>query len=149
MGKKLVLTELEIKNIINLYTVERDNIKNISVKMGIGPKIIRRVLTENNIKLDGIENRFYRILTREHKQKISKSLIGKTSPMKGKKMNSEKRIKNYEIQLGIKNFSLSEFTNYGKFRFIMRWVSRYKISTKGEEYVYSFIKKIYNDQKFN
>ncbi len=149
MARKIVLTESEINDIINLYTIKRDNIKNISLKVGVSSKVIRRILIENNIKLDGIKNRFYRVLTKEHKQKISRSLIGKPSHMKGKKMDFEKRIKNSEIQLGIKNFSLLEFTEYNKFRFIMKWVRRYSISKMGEEYVYNFITLFYYGEKFN
>jgi hypothetical protein len=149
MSKKLQFSEGETIDIINLYTIDRDNIKNISRKFGVGPKVIRRLLIENNIELDGIKNRFYRVLTKEHRDKISRSLIGKISNRNGYKMSFHEKIKNSEAQLGFQNFSLLEFNDYEKFRFIMKWVGRYRMSKKGEEYVYSFIKKIYNDDKFN
>jgi len=149
MSKKLQFSEGETIDIINLYTIDRDNIKNISRKFGVGPKVIRRLLIENNIDLDGIKNRFYRVLTKDHKDKISRSLIGKISGRKGNKMSFSQRIKNSEKQLGFQNFSLLEFNDYDKFRFIMKWVGRYRMSKNGEEYVYIFIKKIYHDEKFN
>ena len=149
MPKKFQFSEKEKIDIINLYTIDRDNIKNISRKFDVGPKVIRRLLIENNIELDGIKNRFYRILTKEHRDKISRSLIGKVSNRKGYKMSFSEKIKNSEAQLGFQNFSLTEFKDYEKFRFIMKWVSRYRMSKKGERYVYFFIKKIYNDNKFN
>jgi hypothetical protein len=108
MPKKLQFSDKETTEIINLYTIDRDNIKNISRKFGVGPKVIRRLLIENNIEFDGIKNRFYRVLTKEHRDKISKSLIGKISTRKGNKMSSSQRIKNSESQLGFQNFSLIE-----------------------------------------
>ena len=149
MPKKFQFSDKETTEIINLYTIDRDNIKNISRKFGVGPKVIRRLLIENNIEFDGIKNRFYRVLTKEHRDKISKSLIGKISTRKGNKMSFSQRIKNSESQLGFQNFSLIEFNDYEKFRFIMKWVGRYRMSRMGEEYVYIFIKKIYNDNRFN
>ena len=80
MAKKIILEKDKIDLIVKLYTIERDNIKNISRKIGVSSKVIRRIIIENNIELDGIKNRFYRTLTEEHKKKISKALIGSVEP---------------------------------------------------------------------
>jgi hypothetical protein len=150
MAKKVIFEKTQVDLIVSLYTIERDNIKNISRKVGTSAKIVRRILIENKIKLDGIKNRFYRTLTDEHKKNISKSLMGKPGGSLGLSRSIDVRIKYSESQLKLINFSLDEFKDdYTKFRFIMRWVVKNGIAKGGEELIYEFIKRFYNDKKLD
>jgi hypothetical protein len=149
MPAKILLNPSQVEKLISAYVDERDNISNISRRFDITQKVVRRVLKENDIKFDGLKNRFYRVLTEETRKKIGTTLTGQPSPTKGIKHGIERKIKNIETNYKFKNYSLKEFTNYDKLKFISHWIAHKGYSKNGEKYIYDFIKKFYYDERFN
>jgi len=149
MASKTILDQCIINQIIDLYDIKKDNIANIGRKFGIHPKVIKRILRENNILLTGLTGRFYRTVTDEHRKNISNALIGRPSPIKGIKKNLETILKGMEGAYRLDYGSLEEFRDLDKLKFITKWIVNLKASERNPTSIINFIKKFYYCDRFN
>lgn len=50
-NNKIIFKKEELKDIINLYTIEMYSINKIAKKIGVSDNVVKRVLKENNIAI--------------------------------------------------------------------------------------------------
>jgi 5-methylcytosine-specific restriction endonuclease McrA len=149
MAKRTILNKIITDQIIDLYSKKKENLANIGRIFSINPKVVKRILKENNIQTTGIKGRFYRIVTEEHRKNISKSLKGKQSPIKGIKKDLETILKGMEGAYRLEYGSLREFKDLEKLKFITKWIVNLKASDRDQESIINFIKRFYYCNKFN
>lgn len=149
MGKKIILNQEEINIIIKLYE-SGQTLKEISKNVNLCRITISNILKENNVKVF----RKVKPFSEEHKNNISKGLIGKKNSLgiKRGKLHNFKNMKNH-LLFDVDLEWLCNFTDIDKLKFLNKIVSNIRKHNKNDnwetEFYIKFIEKFYYDDKFN
>lgn len=149
MGKKIILNQEETNIIIKLYE-SGQTLKEISKNVNLCRITISNILKENNIKVF----RKVKPFSEEHKNNISKGLIGKKNSLgiKRSKLNNFKNMKNH-LLFDVELEWLCKFEDIDKLKFLNKIVSNIRMHNKNESwetnFYIDFIEKFYYDSKFN
>lgn len=138
---------MKAKELIRLYNEERWTLRMIAKKFNTNHHLIKRKLEREGIKIT--RRNSLKEFTQKHKDNISKSCKGRVCWWKGKKMPKEHSYKNMKVHLkyDVTLEWLKEFEDIEKLKYLNRSIRDCKGFTT--EIYKLFIKKFYNDEKFN
>ena len=143
------MKELNIENIIILYTKERYTLRMIAKEYETNHHTIKRVLVKNNIEITN-KGRKRKPFTEEHKRKISES-AKKRESIKGYKHTEETRYKNmashlrYDVELEW----LMSFGDLEKLKYLNSTITKGRTCNFCTEEYIEFINKFFYDEQFN
>lgn len=141
------------KEIIKLYTEEKETLRFIADKFNTNHHKIKRILLKNWIEIN-TKDRKKRILTEEHKAKIKRVWQNnkwKISKLKWRKTSEEIRRKNM-IWHFKRNLNLNDFNKYDnleKLLFLNKVISRHRKHFNDDEKYLAYLDKFFYNDLFN
>jgi hypothetical protein len=141
------MSELEVTEV---YLKGNCSLRKLSKKCGLSTVDIKKILEKNNIPVIPVVKD--QIFTKEHKNRISESCMGRKVWNEGKTITRKHLINNIisHLKYDVKYEWVDSFEDLNKFMFLSRSVRKER-DTKGfltETYI-EFIEKFYIDEKFN
>ena len=145
----------DIKNIVLLYTIDKNSLRQIAIKYNTNHKKIGRILKNEGVKI--IRSNRKIIISDKHKDKISISLkigydSGKIKKRTGVKLSKQHVYKNMMVHLkyDVDLDWLMSFEDMRKLKYLNKSISRKRDYTGFDTKLYiKFIEKFYNDDNFN
>jgi len=137
------------QKIIESYIPFETSLRDIAILLNTNHKLVGRVLRRNEIEVVKAKAK---PMTSNHKQKISKALIGRESWSTGKKMPIDSIYKNMATHLrwDISYEWLKQFDNLEKLKVLNKSITRTRdMPNITTEFYKEYILKFYSDLQFN